>query len=446
MGSLKQIALSILAKWIELVEKASIAVLLLVFVLALLAIQYTKNNLGMNTSTKDMLSAELTWRKLDLEYERHFPQYDNNIVIVVEADTPDQAQDAAFLLYENLLLENDIFHRVYYPKALPVFKESGLLFLEMEALQDLADQLARIQPFLARLTQDPSLAGLFNLLSTAIDAMEQGEDIDIHPILVQINNAIEAQLTDSPYRVSWQGLMFAEDNTGDSYREFILLQPKLDYRHLLPASSAIKKAHDIYKELNIETSPGAAIHLTGSVVLSHEELISVTKGTSVALIAALCMVTIILLFGLGSVKLMLATIISLITGLILTAAFATLSVGELNLISVAFAVLYIGLGVDFAIHYCLRYRQYIQDGAGNTLALTGLLREYRQLPYAVCRQHGDRLFCFYPDQLCGRGRARVDCRVRHVYQPAGHLDGHTGAFEPVSTQREKTADTIAKVA
>ena len=56
-------------------------------------------------------------------------------------------------------------------------------------------------------------------------------------------------------------------------------------------------------------------------------------------------------------------------GLIWTAAFATAAVGRLNLISVAFAVLFIGLSVDFGIHFALRYREAVIKGADHASAL-----------------------------------------------------------------------------
>ncbi len=106
---------------------------------------------------------------------------------------------------------------------------------------------------------------------------------------------------------------------------------------------------------------GARVSLTGSAMLAHEEMKSVTRGTSIALSLALLVVTVIMLLGLGSVRLVAASLLTLITGLIFTASFATAAIGNLNLISVAFAVLYIGLGVDFAIHYCLRYRELLAN-------------------------------------------------------------------------------------
>ena len=366
--------------------------------------RYTAHNISMNTDTEHMLSAELSWRKLDQEYERLFPQYDNNILIVLEAATPDQARDAASLLYGRLQAERDLFEFVYYPNALPVFRESGLLYLDRAELQDLSDNLAEVQPFLARLARDPTLRGLFEVLGDALDAADDGDEVDIEPVLARINAALEALRDGRPYRLSWQQLMSGDgdddgnsgtdsgwngagdarngangdrngagddrDGAGDArYREFILTQPKLDYAGFFPATPAIDSIRGAYDELGIAASPGAELRLTGATMLAHEEMLSVMKGTETAILLALCLVTVIMVTGLNSVMLALVTVISLVTGLAYTAAFAILTVGELNLISVAFAVLYIGLGVDFAIHYCLRYREHLIDGADRGAAL-----------------------------------------------------------------------------
>ena len=379
---IKRFSSLLLLKWVSFVQRTGVIVLVAVFALAFFAMRYTADNLSMNTDTEDMLSEELVWRKLDQEYERLFPQYDNNILIVVEAATPDQAQDATALLYERLQPEQALFEFVYYPNALSVFRESGLLYLDTAELQDLSDSLAEVQPFLAKLARDPSLRGLFGVLAEALDAREDGEQVDINPILIRINSAIEALQDNKPWRMSWQELMSgeAQDEQAEAgqpgvragkstYREFIVLQPKLDYAGFFPATPAIEKIHQLYEDLDIASSPGAQIRLTGATVLAHEEMLSVMKGTETAIVLALGLVTVIMLVGLGSAMLALVTVISLVTGLLFTAAFATLTIGELNLISVAFAVLYIGLGVDFAIHYCLRYREHLIDGADRRSAL-----------------------------------------------------------------------------
>ena len=369
MQKLRNAAFAFLNFWIDLVQRFNVCVVFLSFIIAVAAVIYTKNNLGMNTDTKDMLSAELQWRQLDLEYESNFPQYTDNILVVIEADTPDQALDAADLLYAQLIEEKELFKSVYYPNELSIFKNSALLFLDTDELQDLADNLATIQPFLGRLTQDQTLRGLFAMLEDAIDAREDGKDIDIKLLLTQINDAIIAARDNQAYRVSWHKLMSGDDDKAELHREFILLQPELDYSNLLPATKHIERLRQLSHELELEENIGAKMRLSGSAALSHEDLLSVTRGTEIAMVLAFTMVSIIMMVGLGSFRLVVATLITLVFGLILTAAFATLTVGKLNLISVAFAVLYIGLGVDFAIHYCLRYRELRFEGHDNIAAI-----------------------------------------------------------------------------
>ena len=369
MSQFRKASLLLLKHWIDFVQKFRVLVIILAVVAGAMALVYTKNNLGMNTDTKDMLSAELNWRKLDLEYEANFPQYTDNILVAVEAGTPDQALDAADIMYRELLKEEDLFSSVYYPNELSIFRESALLFLDIDELQDLADKLATIQPFLGRLTQDQTLKGLFEMLDDAIAAEEDGEDIDIEPLLSQVNLAFEAIMANQSHRVSWHQLMGGDDDKAGIYREFIILQPRLDYSNLLPAEEHMERLRQLSNSSEIKNVIGARVRLSGSAALSHEDLLSVTRGTEIAMLLAFTMVSIIMLVGLGSVRLVAATLLTLVFGLVLTAAFATLTVGNLNLISVAFAVLYIGLGVDFAIHYCLRYRELRYDGHDNFHAI-----------------------------------------------------------------------------
>jgi hopanoid biosynthesis associated RND transporter like protein HpnN len=357
MNFIKNLAINFLHYWIGFVEKYRYIVIGFFIVFTVLAIGYTADNLRMNTSTTDMLSPDLSWRQLDIDYTKKFPHTGNNIVVVIEAPTPDQAQDAAKVYFSQLESRTDIFNDIYYPNGLSLFKDSALLFLDRHELHDLSDNLATIQPFLARLTEDQSIRGLFGMLSEAVDAINDGEKVELGPLLEQINLALIAGQYQQPFRLSWQNLMRGDVKATSVYREFIILQPNLDFSSLFPAEPAINLLRDIAEDVQLEQIYDARLRLTGNAVLSHEDLQSVTRGTEIAMSLALVMVTIIMLVGLGSFRLVAITLVTLITGLIATATFATFAVGELNLISVAFAVLYIGLGVDFAIHYCLRYRE-----------------------------------------------------------------------------------------
>ncbi|MGK0298559.1 MAG: hopanoid biosynthesis associated RND transporter like protein HpnN [Gammaproteobacteria bacterium] len=397
----KNTSLSILNKYITLVETYRLAILALFILLATTALVYTINNLGMSTDTKDMLSPELSWRKLDLEYEKYFPQNIDDILVVVNADTPDQSADSANIIFSELMKDSSQFKTIYYPKSLSIFRENGLLFLSEEELFELSDNLAKIQPFLTRLTDDMSLRGLFNMLSDALDALKNGENINIEPVITEISNSIQANIDEKPIRVSWQNLIDNKSESSEKQNhEFIILQPTIDYSDMLPATEAINKVREI-SLLPSVVETGASVRLTGGAVLAHEELLSVSRGMGTALLLSISMVTLIMILGLNSIRLVAFTLISLVTGLLLTAAFATLAIGELNLISVAFAVLYIGLGIDFAIHYCLRYREFHLLGSTNILAIGETSRNLGQSLIICTITTAIGFFAFIPTDYRG---------------------------------------------
>jgi hopanoid biosynthesis associated RND transporter like protein HpnN len=68
------------------------------------------------------------------------------------------------------------------------------------------------------------------------------------------------------------------------------------------------------------------------------------------------------------------SLLTLVVGLALTAAFAALAVGQLNLLSVAFVVLNVGLGSDYVIHVLLRYRELAAAGRPTAAALVETMR------------------------------------------------------------------------
>lgn len=335
--------------------------------LTVVAVVFITNNLGMNTDTKDMLSGELNWRKLDRQYEALFPQYTGNILVVIESPTPDQSADAAIALYRALIRDGTLFKDIYYPEYLDYLRQSSLLFLDADELHDLSDQLAKIQPFLGALVENPSIQGLFQMLSGMLDAIEEGREIDLAPLVDEMNLGLESLSGTGLRPMSWHKLMSGKNNSQNVYREFIILRPHLDYSKLFPARDAIEFIRLTMDALDLDRVYGVNVGISGNVALSHEELESVSKANWVAISLALVIVTILLIFGLGSLGVVFACMTTLICGLIFTTAFAAATVGELNLISVAFAVLYIGLGIDFAIHYCVRFREYFiihQDTTG----------------------------------------------------------------------------------
>ena len=349
----------LLGNWLDVVQKHAWLFLLCALIFTVSNVFYIKDNLGINTDTADMLSEQLDWRKNHIEYKKAFPQFSDNIAIVIESETPDQTQDATIALTERLKKEQQLFPSVFQIENSDFFRQNSLLYLDTEELEELADNLAAVQPFLAKLQQDQNIRGLFSVLTQALakTSARGDHEVDLDRILNAIDQTISAHLQNKNKQMSWHELMSGRETTMDDRRTVITVQPKLDYSKLLPGEPAIEALRSIVNDIQLQENYGVQIRLTGGVALAYEELDSVARGAKAGGLIALFAVAIILILGLRSLSLVIATLVTLIIGLIWTAAFATIAIGELNMISVAFMVLYIGLGVDFAIHLCLRYRE-----------------------------------------------------------------------------------------
>ncbi|MPY72098.1 MAG: MMPL family transporter [Alphaproteobacteria bacterium] len=365
---------AILAGWVARIAAVPWIVLGLAVLATALSVWLVAARLSIDTDTDDMLSAELPFRQDSRRIDAAFPQLTDNIVVVIDAPGDDAADDAAEALAARLRAMPNLFRSVFYPEGEPFFRRNGLLYLDEAELLALTDRLAAAQAFIGRLWVDPSLRGLAAVLTLALDnAAGTAPPTALAPIIEKVAAVTEAQKAGRPAMLSWRAILTGAggegNGTGSSARRIVVVQPALDYGTLAPAGDAIDAIRAAAKALNLTRQSGIAVRLTGSAPLAEDELASVARGMGFAGAMSLSLVVILLLWGLRSFRLMLITMITLLMGLVWTAAFATLAVGRLNLISVAFAVLFIGLSVDFGIHFVLRFREAQESGTGSVGAL-----------------------------------------------------------------------------
>ncbi|MEJ2131500.1 MAG: MMPL family transporter, partial [Gammaproteobacteria bacterium] len=262
-----------------------------------------------------------------------------------------------------------MFPDVIAPGAGAFYDTNGLLFLSLDELDETADDLARVQPFIGRLQQQPHLAGFISLL---LDAL--GEDAELDYDLDDLYRRLSASVTSANegrfHRLSWQELMRGGETDSFYRRKMIIVAPSLDAQKPASRLDAMALIRNEANALPMVRAGAARVRLSGNVAMEAEELQSVAQGMVAGGIATLVLVTLVLYFALRSLWLMCASLISLLVGLAATGAFATLAIGHLNLISIAFAVLYIGLGISYAIHLCLRYRELRYSGMPSPEALS----------------------------------------------------------------------------
>jgi len=377
-----------LRSWTRWVAAKPWIVVIVALGLTLGSLQYLSKNIAIDTSTGEMLSDKLDFRKFNNEMDAAFPQFSDNLLIVIDGQSIDLANQAALKLSSIMRANPKVFGSIYDLEGDDFFQTNGLLYLDVDKLHELSDKLAEAQPFLASLWRDPSLRGLFELLGKALDSSNElraGLTLDIVPLLDSISEVVEAQSQKQFAQLSWRQMMQATDEGKDAKRRFLLIQPVLDFSSLQPASLAMDEIRNLVKDLKLTQSYGLQVRISGSAALEQEELESVKDGMGLASIVSFILVMGLLMIGLRQGWLVISCLITLVMGLIWTGAFAIAALGSLNLISVAFAVLFIGLSVDFGIHYALRYQECLLDGlkasdalvraahsVGGTLTLTAV--------------------------------------------------------------------------
>ena len=339
--------------------------------LSAVCLYYTATHLYLDTDTGKMLDPNLPYRQLDVEFERAFPQFNDLIVVVIESDTAERAEEVADEMATRLHETPTLYHSIYQPGKGPFFAQNGLLYLDIDDLWKVDERLTEAEPFLGTLSRDPSLRGLFSVLEQAFDEpLSSANQELLTKIFDGISDISDAQLEGHVSRPFWRKQLLDDAiEPKDLYRSFVLVKPRLDFTSLQVGGGGLTNIRHLASQLQTEGQHGVRIRLTGPVALSDDELGSIPQGAGLATLLSFCLVFFILFTGLRSGRLVGAILLTLILGLTWTAAFATLAIGHVNVISICFPVLFMGLGVDFGIQFGMRYREELEKGKSHTPAL-----------------------------------------------------------------------------
>ena len=333
------------------------AVVALGIIAAILGMFYTATHFAMNSNSENLISPNLPWRQQEARFDRLFPQRNNLILVVIDGATAERANGAADQLAAKLAENGKMFSAVRRPDGGPFFERNGLLFLSEQEVKETMTKLVDAQPFLGALTSDPSLRGVMDALSTAMLGVQHGQaklsDIDA-PMNAFAETLEKAEKGQTAF-LSWRKL-FTGSTGGERLRTFVEVQPKLDYSALMPGEKAEQAIRDAARQMGLTPANGVRVRLTGPVPLSDEEFATLADRADVMSIAMLLAVTFSLWLAVRSVRIIFCILATVATGLAVTMAAGLAAVGVFNIISIAFIALFVGLGVDFAIQFSVRYR------------------------------------------------------------------------------------------
>ena len=366
---------SMIVRVVDVCSRHPFRVILLAFLLATGSGIYAARHFAIKTDLNDLFPRDLPWTKRAGEFREAFPERD--ILVVVDAPTPELAEQAADKLATALGEQKDLIRSVRQPQSGEFFARNGFLFLPTDEVEKVTDGLGRADALLETLSKDSSLRGSLNALSFGLIGVERKEielDSMVRP-LTMTSDTVEAVLAKRPASFSWRVLASGKPAEPRELRRFIEVDPVRDFTALESGRAATDAITRTATVLKLATDYQARVRLTGVVPINDDEFGTIKEHAVINITVSLLAVLIILWLALHSARIILAVVVSLVVGLAVSTALGLFLVGALNVISVAFFMLFVGLGVDFGIQFSVRYRAERHDYPDLHTALVSAARK-----------------------------------------------------------------------
>ena len=344
-----------------------------------LAVFYTVQNLKFLTSRSALVGGEKKYHRDYMRYKEEFPVQDD-LVVVVESENAEKNRQFVERLGAKLEAETNLFTSVFYKGDLKTMGRKALLFLPENDLKDLLHTLQEYKPFLVQFTKATNLISLFDFVNNRFRTARR-QDNEQNQALVKALPALEriiTQASDSLQRPGnppspgvtslFEGGQEAEQQMYITYangRLFLVTAQALteDLNE-----EAVIRMRQLISATQVEVS-GINVGLTGESVLELDEMVQSTKDTSLATVVSLIAVALIFIYGYNETGRPIKATLCLLVGLGYTMGFTTLAVGHLNILTITFVPILIGLAIDFGVHLITRYEEELRHGRSEKYAL-----------------------------------------------------------------------------
>lgn len=349
----------VLVRWVHRVDARAKSALAAIGVVTVGLFAYAAMNLGINSDNVALVAEHLEARQNYLEFARSFPNIENVMLVVIDGETPEVAREATYTLRDALAERPDLFREVYIPGSGPFFETNGLLYRDLDDLDEFALQISRVQPILTALEREPTVANLASLIESGLEQAEatNAKLDEIAVLLDRVGDATVEAYQEFPLAISWEEILLRGSSVETVKQWTLVVDPVLDFGSLFAAAEPMNEIRRIAELHDLDPDHGVRIRLTGNPVLNYEEMAGLLWDIGLGGVITFFFVIAVLLRALRALGLVIASVVTLLVGLVWTGAFAAAAVGSLNLISIAFAILFIGLGVDFAIHLGMAYAE-----------------------------------------------------------------------------------------
>ena len=354
--------------------------------IACAAILLTVTTLDFKTDRSDLIDANADFHKRWLNYTESFGDA-SDIIVVVESQDRETIPRILDEIGRRMEAEPNLFQGVLYKidsGRVPAHK--GLQYLPRGQLESGLQTLNGLRPYLKPGDDSLAVDSVFSQLAGELDKQRAARSAaDIDKTLQQAEKyagSLSVYLSDpKQFQSPWPVILsrakggpadppiFSEGTANrttyflnkSGTMGFLKAFPAKDLDSFDGASRSIDHLRKLVAEVNVEY-PGARIGLTGIPILENDEMRRSRADMSRAAIISFLGVGILLMIGFRGLRHPLLALTMLAVAMAWSFGYTTIFVGHLNILSISFAVILIGLGIDFAIHYLARYLELRHEG------------------------------------------------------------------------------------
>ena len=349
-------------------------------ILTVLCVLYTVKYLHFDTSRNNLVGADKKYHRNFLNFKNEFPTQDD-LVVVVESEDAEKNRQFVERLGARMELETNLFHDLFYKGDLKMLGAKALLFVPEGDLRELQKTLKEYRPFINRFTHATNLVSLFSMVNTQFRTArpEKNEETEsmiralpsLERIIKQGTAALQRSGTPPSPGVT------ALFDPGEDAEQQIYITFAQGRLYLVTSQAptedkngeAVERLRQLVEQTKLEV-PGLNVGLTGEPVLENDEMAQSQKDTTAATVVSLMICALIFIYGYQETGRPVKATLCLIVGLAYTMAFATAVIGHLNILTITFVPILIGLAIDFGVHLISRYEEELRHGKSEEGALT----------------------------------------------------------------------------
>jgi uncharacterized protein len=345
------------------VSRRPAGVLWLVGLSVLLSVGITARFLTFKTDRSDLIDTSSAFQQRWLNYIDAFGDKADAVVVVEAADS-----DIIRTVLDDLgprVAQEDLFDRVVWRFDPSSLRSKALQFLSPRELETCMGRLDRYREVLRGNWDDAGLQATAGRLARELRSSDRATAEYAARQSLQLVDSLQGTMDGDPFRTPWLSCLNVSEPAATTFAPVYQIseQGTMGFLLAVPLDGGsdfrgTSRSIDRLRELIDETQrryDGVQIGLTGIPVLESDEMRRSQTDMTLASAVSFLGVGTLLMIGFRGLRHPLLAMLMLLVGLAWSFGFATLFVGHLNILSVSFAAVLVGLGIDFAIHYLARY-------------------------------------------------------------------------------------------